>query len=272
MGERRRGRRQSPTSGTVKHKRGALAELRETLTPEQHARLERAVNRKRRGMPPEHPEVPRAVAELEQRQRAALERAAELEQAAAVEFRTARGLELELERLELEQAAAVEQLELEREEDLEELQERAAELEQAAAEARKEVELARAAAELGEDEEAREEQAQGVLNALDGELQARAEAGQDRKPDLEEVRRFVAEGKDLEELAQAVRDEEAERRKLQRERRAKTDRPPERSEEFEAPQCVTLTPDRWCDACQKARATQMCGVCGGPTRLAVQDT
>lgn len=173
MGERRRGRRQSPASGTVKHKRGALAELRETLTPEQHARLERAVNRKRRGMPPEHPQRSQR-SQLEERCKAASVKAAELYRASVVELQRAQALAIELDELDELDAA------LEGDEDLEDLE--------------------------------------GL-------------------EDLE---------KDLEELAQAVRDEEA---------------------EVEAPQCVTLTPDRWCAACGRARATKMCGVCGGSTSL-----
>lgn len=56
MTVRRRGRRKSPTSETKHNKRGALAQLKGVLSDEQYRTLERAVNRKKRGLPAEKPQ------------------------------------------------------------------------------------------------------------------------------------------------------------------------------------------------------------------------
>lgn len=56
MSVRRRGRRKPAASQTKHYKRGALAQLKGVLSDEQYRTLERAVNRKKRGLPPEKPQ------------------------------------------------------------------------------------------------------------------------------------------------------------------------------------------------------------------------
>lgn len=55
MSVRRRGRRKPAASQTRHFKRGAMSDLKATLTEEQYQRLERAVNRHKRGLLPEKP-------------------------------------------------------------------------------------------------------------------------------------------------------------------------------------------------------------------------
>lgn len=64
MSVRRRGRRKPAASQTRHFKRGAMSDLKATLSEEQYQRLERAVNRHKRGLLPEKP-PPARTPELE---------------------------------------------------------------------------------------------------------------------------------------------------------------------------------------------------------------